>query len=335
MTKIYEENLAEFVPDENNANKGTDRGRKALDESLTKLGAARSIVADVNNRIPAGNKTLQGLVKAGFTKAIVVESDGTVPVIVKRTDWDLTDTKGAARQYAFYDNRVAELDLDWDKDELRRALAGGVDFGELWRERELAAALGRKALIDETGPNTTHEQRAKLGDVWALGKHRIVYGDSTDPAIVLRALDGRLAQMSFTDPPWNVAVGTHASYGEKKRYRPIENDNLGDDFPEFLQRFVSNMRMALQPGAATYVVMSAQEWPTIDGALRGGGFYWSTTIIWAKDRLVLSQRDYHSRYEPIWYGWREGAGGSGLWSTASRTTSGRSHAQRDRTTTRP
>lgn len=307
-TKVYEKNLSDFVQDENNANKGTARGGEALAESISKLGPARSIVADANDRIPAGNKTLQTLVNAGFEKALVVETDGTTPVIVKRTDWDLSDPNGAARQYAFYDNRVAEMDLDWNKDELKKALANGVDLSGLWNERELAALLGRKQLIDEAGPTDGMEPRAELGSVFRLGRHILVCGDSTDLAVVDAALQGRKAQLANTDPPWNVAIGTNTAYGDKKKYRAIENDALGIDFPEFLRKTVASIHHALVPGGAVYCVMSTSEWPAVDFALRGGGFYWSATIIWVKDRLILSARDYHTQFEPIWYGWKEGAG---------------------------
>lgn len=306
--KVYEKNLTDFLPDEKNANKGTDRGSEALNASLKNLGAARSIVADANNRIPAGNKTLRGLVRAGFTKAIVIETDGTTPVVVKRTDWDLDDPNGAARQYAFHDNRVSELDLEWDKDVLKQALADGADLSSLWNDRELAALLGKKELLDDDIDESEHPPRASLGSIWRLGNQIIVCGDSTNVDVVDAALQGRKAQMTFTDPPWNVAIGTHAAYGEKKKYRPIANDDLGAEFLPFLKKLVGVIDYALLPGAAAYVVMSSSEWPAIDGALRGGGFYWSTTIIWAKDRLILSQRDYHTQYEPIWYGWKEGAG---------------------------
>lgn len=147
--KVYERKLTDFLPDTSNANKGTVRGRKLLGESLSKMGAARSLVSDANNRIPAGNKSLQAMVEAGFENALVVETDGRTPVIVKRTDWDLNDPKGAARKYAYYDNRVAELDLDWDRDELIKSLEAGLELSDLWGERELAALLGTKTLVGD------------------------------------------------------------------------------------------------------------------------------------------------------------------------------------------
>lgn len=113
--KIYEADLErDFAYDDRNANKGTPRGRGMLERSISKLGAGRSLVADRNGKIVAGNKTREALAGAKMRRAIVVETDGTVPVVVKRTDWDLDDRKGPAREYAYADNRIAEVDLDWD-----------------------------------------------------------------------------------------------------------------------------------------------------------------------------------------------------------------------------
>lgn len=88
----------------------------------------------------------------------------------------------------------------------------------------------------------------------------------------------------------------------------MKNDNLGDKFPDFIRAAVKSIWDACEPGALVYLVMSAQEWPVIDKSLRDKGFHWSSTIIWAKDQLVLSRKDYHTQYEPLWYGWKSDAG---------------------------
>jgi hypothetical protein len=106
--------LSELTPDKGNANKGTQRGLKALDESIRKYGAGRSILVDKNGVVIAGNKTLERAADIGIDDVIVVESDGTKLVAVKRTDLDLESDDGRARALAIYDNRVGQLDLDWD-----------------------------------------------------------------------------------------------------------------------------------------------------------------------------------------------------------------------------
>jgi len=145
--RIYEADLAkDFGPDPRNANKGTERGMGLLDKSIAELGAGRSIVADKNGLIPAGNKTREALARAGITKAVVIETDGRTPVVVKRMDFDLTRPGDPARRYAYMDNRVAELDLEWDNSILAEDAANGVDLSGLWTDAEL------KMLLDTTEP---------------------------------------------------------------------------------------------------------------------------------------------------------------------------------------
>lgn len=112
--------------------------------------------------------------------------------------------------------------------------------------------------------------------------------------------------MVFTDPPWNVNYGAtdHPTW----KSRSILNDYMPtEDFKHFMESAFFCMNNASKEGAMTYVVMSAQEWGNLMLALAENDYHWSSTIIWAKDRLVLSRKDYHTQYEPIWYGWKNGA----------------------------
>ena len=127
--------LSDFTTDPQNSNKGTQRGLRALDTSLRQYGAGRSILVDKNGRVIAGNKTLERAVDLGMDDVIVVESDGTKLVAVKRTDLDLEADGGKARALATYDNRAGQLDLDWDIDAL-----SAVDtdvLKDLWTVDEL------------------------------------------------------------------------------------------------------------------------------------------------------------------------------------------------------
>jgi DNA modification methylase len=112
--------------------------------------------------------------------------------------------------------------------------------------------------------------------------------------------------MVFTDPPWNVNYGadeTHPSW----KPRTIMNDFMGtEDFKSFMDSAFRNMNIASKEGCMTYVVMSAQEWGNMMLTLAMNCYHWSSTLIWNKDRMVLSRKDYHTKYEPIWYGWKEG-----------------------------
>lgn len=131
-------------------------------------------------------------------------------------------------------------------------------------------------------------------------------GDSTVLTDVQKLMDGKQADMVFTDPPWNVNYGADDNNGSYKP-RQIINDYMDtDDFKDFMNGAFLCMNDASKSGAMVYVVMSAQEWGNLMLTLCDNGFHWSSTIIWNKDRLVLSRKDYHTKYEPIWYGWKEG-----------------------------
>lgn len=155
-------------------------------------------------------------------------------------------------------------------------------------------------------PIEATEYRTARGDLWLIGgRHRLFIGDCTNLHNLERLFEGKKAGLVFTDPPWNVAYGSteHPSW----KRREIANDNLGEDFLPFLRKTFHGIQLFAEAGSPIYVVMSAQEWHTLHEALSTNGFHWSSTIIWVKDSFVMGRKDYHTRYEPIWYGWLENA----------------------------
>jgi len=122
--------------DRRNANKGTKRGRRALDSSLRELGAGRSVLVDREGRVIAGNKTVEEARRVGIEDVIVVPTDGTKLVAVQRTDLDLEQDE-RARRLAYADNRVAELDLEWDAAQIAEDVEAGLGLGDLWDVDEL------------------------------------------------------------------------------------------------------------------------------------------------------------------------------------------------------
>ena len=131
--------LSDLIPDHSNANKGTERGRYALEASLRQFGAGRSILLDKNGRIIAGNKTAEVAADVGLDDVIVVQTDGKQVVAVQRTDLDIDSEAGRGLAYA--DNRVGELSLDWDAEQVLADLNAGVDLSALWRKEELDSLL--------------------------------------------------------------------------------------------------------------------------------------------------------------------------------------------------
>lgn len=279
--------------------------------SINRFGYVEPIVLDERTaRMVAGHGRRESLLQmrdAGDAPPAGIRIEGAdwlVPVV---RGWSSKSDKDA-EAYLVASNRHVELG-GWD-DPALAAMLQDIDLeGTGFTQDDLTALLDDIALPTELDgdPNEVPEEPddadvyVQPGDLYVLGKHRILCGDSTSPDAIRRLLAGQLADLCWTDPPWNVAYGKsdHPSY----RKREIANDDLGEAFPGFCAAFCAGIKSATKPGAALYMAMSAQEWPTIDAALRAVGFHWSATIIWAKDSLVLGRGDYHRQYEPLWYGW--------------------------------
>jgi len=201
--------ISDLTPDSKNANKGTKRGREMLSASIEKYGVGRSILVDRAGRVIAGNKTLKAVAKNG-TKIRVVPTKGKELVVVQRTDLDL-DSK-EARELAVADNRVGELGLDWDADVLKDL---DVDLSQFFKDIELKG-LGIEVAEPEA-PEPKLDQAAALqkkwktkrGQIWEIGRHRLMCGDCTSRDLV-QLMDGNRADCVFTSPPYAVGI----EYGE-------------------------------------------------------------------------------------------------------------------------
>ena len=304
--------------DEHNANKGTERGKELLEQSVNELGAGRSILSDKNGQVIAGNKTLAAAQKAGL-KIRVVSTKRDELVVVQREDLDLSDASGEARRLAYLDNRVAELDLAWDAEQIAEDVLGGMDFDSLgFLDKELQSLLvGLEPELQEEQVDVielidhanelVEKWKVEEGQIWELGNHRLAIGDCRDANVIADLMQGEKATICWTDPPWNVAYGENMEEDNAQGYkkRTMKNDNLGEKFPEFIKAAMKSIWNACEPGAILYLAMGAQEWVVVDNAIREQGFHWSSTIIWVKDQLVLSRKDYHTQFEPLWYGWRD------------------------------
>jgi DNA modification methylase len=148
--------------------------------------------------------------------------------------------------------------------------------------------------------------RAQRGDLFRLGEHRVLCGDATSQEDVEKLLASTRCQMAFTDPPYNVSLGDHGGKQQGQARRRIANDSMD---PEAWETFCRGWARSLVTyvDGALYICMSTKEWPTVSRILAEAGGHWSTTLIWEKDRFVLGRSDYQRSYEPLWYGWREGA----------------------------
>lgn len=145
--------LSDLTPDIGNANKGTERGRYALETSLRKFGAGRSLLADKNLKLIAGNKTADAAADIGLDDVIIVPTDGTKLVVVQRTDLDIDSPEGRGLAYA--DNRVGELDLSWDPAQILADIDAGLDLSAMFFDNEIADLFDadEKTAMQDAGGN--------------------------------------------------------------------------------------------------------------------------------------------------------------------------------------
>lgn len=283
--------LAQIKANPNNPRTIKDAKFKRLVESIRtfpKMLELRPIVVNDDMIVLGGNMRLKACKEAGIKEVPVIKAS------------DLTEDE--QRQFIIKDN-VGFGDWDWDM------LANEWDVAELdeWG-MDLPKDLFKTDEVEQDEvPEIPEEPTTKPGDLWILGQHRLLCGDSTNTQHVDRLMNKEQADLIFTDPPWNVNYGGQTGKMPWKQ-RTIMNDHMEDDkWDEFVAGFCASFFIASKPGAPIYVVMSAQEWPSLQTNLINAGFHWSSTIIWAKDSLVLSRKDYHTQYEPIWYGWNDQA----------------------------
>jgi hypothetical protein len=308
--------IAQLVLDEKNANKGTKRGRELLGESLEKYGAARSVVVDRNNRVIAGNKTVEAARAAGMKSISVVETDGSSLVAVQRGDLDLKRDK-KARELAIADNRVGEIDLEWNPEVL--ALLD-VDLKQFWNENELNVLLKDFRNTELSAPEPKLDQAAELqkkwktrrGQIWEIGDHRLMCGDSANATDVSALMAGKTAKLCATDPPYLVSYDAknHPSknfsgknkdwkgrYADKQKTEP-----LGPFYEAFLRQALA----VCEANAAIYVWHASQRQIEVEKAMRDCGILVHQQIIWVKNKPVLTHSFYMWQHEPCFFGWKQG-----------------------------
>lgn len=295
--------LTDVSVDPRNANRGTERGRAALEQSLRQYGAGRAILIDRHGCIIAGNKTAEQAKQLQMPLR-VVKTDGTHLVAVQREDLDLARDPHA-QALAIADNRVGELDLEWDVDMLKQLVADGVNLSGFWSDAEFAELFAHSGAgqSDENAvvePGPTDIER---GDLFVLGEHRLLCGDATSRADVARLLDGQHPVLMATDPPYGVnydPVWRHKAHPEQ---RTSVGKVANDDRAGWVDAW------QLFPGAIAYVWHAALKAGIVANDLHTAGFMIRSQIIWRKAHFVLSRGDYHWAHEPAWYAVR----GTGQW----------------------
>ena len=296
--------------DPRNARKHNPRNLAQIESSIQRDGFGRSILLAADGTVIAGNATIDSAASAGLDDVIVVETDGTKVVAVKRTD--VAPGSEQFHRLAIADNRAAEL-ASWDV-EVLAGLNDEMDLSAFFQDDELNRLLASVTTEGKTDPDAVpevKEARTKPGDLWLLGRHRLLCGDSTVATDVERLMAGAKASTLWTDPPYGVAVGDKNKWlntvGRSNRVeRNLENDTLGeDDLLQMLRDAFSLAASYCTAGASWYVAAPAGPLHLLFGqALKELGI-WRQTISWVKQNSTFSPLGvtYHWQAEPIFYGW--------------------------------
>ena len=291
--KIQMIQITEIKPYDNNPRKNDD----AVDEvanSIKAFGFKNPIIVDKDMVIIAGHTRLKAALKLGLTM---------VPVIVAS---DLNPDQANALRLA--DNKTAEI-AKWDKKKLEEELKQinweilGINMTDVGFDDIFASEF--QEVVDDDfdeGQYLSAEPYSRQGDIYLLDDNRVMCGDSTNEEQVKLLMNGKLADMVFTDPPYN--VNYEGSDGQS-----IQNDDMGDnEFKEFLTLVFKNLIDSIKEGAPTYVCHADSEGLNFRSAFKEAGFKLAQCLIWVKNSFTMGRQDYQWQHEPILYGWKPGSG---------------------------
>lgn len=281
LTKLK---LAELTPYYNNP-RNNDGAVDAVAESIKQCSYIAPIIVDEDLIILAGHTRYKALEKLGIKEAEVIVKEG------------LSDEQ--KRKYRILDNKTNEL-AEWDFEKLEKELEGldfgDFDFGFDAYDDELLD-LVKEDFFEEP---EIEEPTTRAGQIFQLGNHRLMCGDSTRKKDVDLLMSKEKADLCITDPPYNVNYESIAG--------KIENDNLSDaEFRKLLDKAFANIERTLKEGAAFYVWYASKEAVNFNQALKDAGLEVHQQLIWVKNQLVLGRQDYQWKHEPCLYGWKPGA----------------------------
>ena len=322
--KIEMRKLSDIKPYENNP-RLNEAGVDAVAASIREFGFRQPIVLDEDDVIIVGHTRYKAALKLGLEKVPVHIAKGLTPA--------------QAKAYRVADNQTASMSA-WDYDKLPLELLGLQELGfnleltgfsadELMRLMQSEATAG---LTDpDAVPEPPDEPITKPGDLWLLGKHCVLCGDSGKPEDVDRLLDGAKIHLVVTDPPYGVKVEPRSNNaiaaglssfertspqkpdGSKRKKmrakdRPLTNDFLvNEDFVKLLHKWFGNVARVLQPGRAFYLWGGYSNCGNYPPVLEAVGLYFSQAIIWVKEHPVMTRKDFMGNHEWAFYGWRQGA----------------------------
>jgi site-specific DNA-methyltransferase (adenine-specific) len=306
--EIIKKPIDSLIPYAKNARVHDEAQIAQIAGSIKEFGFNNPVLIDKDNGIIAGHGRVMAARKLGLTEVPTILLDHLNET--QRKAYILADNRIAIN--STWDNEMLSLELMDIKDDVSLAMLGfSVD--------ELDALLNPTQLTDgltdeDAVPEVPIEPTTKLGDIYQLGNHRLMCGDSTSIDAVEKLMDGQLADQLVTDPPYNIAY----EGGSKKREQ-IKNDEMADEeFRQFLKDVYIAADAVMKAGAVFYIWHADTEGYNFRGAARDMGWRVRQTLIWNKDNSAFGRSDYHWKHEPCLYGWKEGS--AHLWATDRKQT---------------
>lgn len=292
---IVQMKIKDIKPYQKNAKK---HGRTQIDnvaESIRQFGFAQPLVVDKDGVLIIGHCRLLAAKKLKLKEVPVVCMDELTPEQVDKL--------------RLLDNKLNES--EWDFDLLADEI-GELDFDGFDLDWGISLDDEIEIVEDEAPePDLENPPIAQLGDIYQLGEHRLICGNSTDVNVIDRLMDGAKANLLLTDPPYNVEIvgGSHAESVEKRKAKgclTIKNDKMeNEEFYNFLFSIFSNIYQFLDDGASFYVWYASREVVNFSNAIENAGLSVKQELIWNKNSLVMGKQDYQWKHEPCLYGWKE------------------------------
>jgi DNA modification methylase len=306
--KVEQWPIEKLVPYAKNSRTHSEDQVAQIAASIREWGFTTAVLVDESGSIIAGHGRVMAARKLGLA---------SLPVMVA-AGW----TDAQKRAYVIADNKLA-LNAGWDNELLALELGEIGDAGfdlELtgFTDEEIKALMPvevTEGLTDPDAAPAVQENPVTVpGDVWVMGKHRLMCGDSTSTDHLTQLTQGNLVDMWLTDPPYNVAYE-----GGTKDKLKIKNDAMGDQqFRQFLRDAYVTADAVMKPGAVFYIWFADVETYNFTGAARDAGWVVRQMLIWKKSSMILGRKDYHFKHEPCLYGWKDGAGH--LWASDRKQT---------------
>lgn len=307
---FYQHNIKKtntLVPYESNSRTHSDEQVAQICASITEWGFTNPILIDPDGGVIAGHGRLQAAIILGLDDVPCITIDGL--------------TEAQRKAYVLADNQLA-TNAGWDlnllKIELQDLKSMEFDLSLLGFDgeftSELLTEIPEGETEDDAVPDAPSVPVTVAGDVWLMGNHRLMCGDSTSIDHLEQLCEGRLVDMWITDPPYNVEY-----VGKTSDALTIQNDNMNDDqFRQFLVDSYSAADAVMKAGAVFYIWHADSEGYNFRGAAHDIGWQVRQCLIWKKQTLVMGRQDYHWKHEPCLYGWKSGA--AHLWSTDRKQT---------------